>query len=285
MKLKMLLTGVAMVALSACAGQQLGMAEKATPQGSEFQNALSTGYLRLARDEYSEADYADADYFARRSVAAGGGDAVSLPEATDRNLPQQDALVVASFREELTDVFDRGAREKAPVLAASAQVAYECWIQEWEENRQPAHVEACRSQLDGLIPALRNAVAETPAPVVVQETPLAAQSYRVYFDTNSTELQEQGVTDVILAAQDFKDMGRARIVVAGHTDSVGNPAANQALSKRRADAVAAALRARGVPAGAISTSFAGEGSLAIRTADGVDEINNRRVDITVSPVR
>ena len=289
MKMKMLLSCVTMVALSACAGQQLSMAQKATPQGSEFQNSLSSGYLRLANDEYKEADYTDADYFARRSVSAGNGTTVPLPEVRERDLPQEDAIYVAGAREELAEVLDGGARDKAPVLAASAQVAYECWIQELEENLQPAHIDACRDQLDGLIPALRNAIAEAPAPAMAPEPAPApapaAQNYRVYFATNSTEFDDQGNTDIRSAAEAAQKIGRARVVVSGHTDSVGNAAANQALSKRRADAVAARLRSHGVPGQSITTTSSGENNLAIRTADGVEEINNRRVDISVSPAR
>ena len=38
----------------------------------------------------------------------------------------------------------------------------------------------------------------------------------------------------------------------GHTDSTGNPESNKALSARRADVVAQALIARGVPASALN---------------------------------
>jgi outer membrane protein OmpA-like peptidoglycan-associated protein len=59
----------------------------------------------------------------------------------------------------------------------------------------------------------------------------------------------------------------------GHADRSGNPAANRALSQRRAEAVRAALLAERVPASAIQV--AAEGS---DRATG-DAQNDRRVDI------
>ena len=49
-----------MVALAGCAGGGLSQAEKVSTQGTAFNKALSAGYLRLARAEQAEFDYADA---------------------------------------------------------------------------------------------------------------------------------------------------------------------------------------------------------------------------------
>ena len=149
---KALLAAAAMVALTACAGQELGKAQKTAADSTEFDNALAAGYLRLAQAEYAEGDYTDSDYFALQSMAAADPlKVVDLPEANVRNLPQADAIYVATARQELADVLEAGARVRAPKLAATAQVAYECWTQELEENNQPPHIAACRDQLDGLI--------------------------------------------------------------------------------------------------------------------------------------
>ena len=66
MNAKIILAAGAMVALAGCVGGGLGKAEKVPANGTDFDNALSAGYLRLARDEQAEADYVDADYFAAR---------------------------------------------------------------------------------------------------------------------------------------------------------------------------------------------------------------------------
>ena len=84
MNVKVILAAAAVVALAGCAGGGLSEAEKVEPQGSEFDNALSAGYLRLARSEQAEADYGDADYFAERAIMSAEGTAVPLPEANAR---------------------------------------------------------------------------------------------------------------------------------------------------------------------------------------------------------
>jgi len=71
------------------------------------------------------------------------------------------------------------------------------------------------------------------------------------------------------------------LFIAGHTDTVGTPAHNLTLSQDRARSIAAWFRKRGVKL-PISYEGFGESSLAVKTADSVDEIKNRRVDYVLS---
>ena len=71
------------------------------------------------------------------------------------------------------------------------------------------------------------------------------------------------------------------MVVSGYTDSQGGNDANQALSQKRANVVAAAMRIRGVARDAIAAEAFGEDFQDVRTADGVAEPKNRRVEIQV----
>jgi hypothetical protein len=109
-----------MMALAGCAGGRLGKAEKVTAQDTDFDNTLSSGYLRLARTEQAEADYANADYFAKRAVTAANALIVLPPEANSRKLPQGDAIYVLAAYQDLVEVLDGGARIFAPQLAATA---------------------------------------------------------------------------------------------------------------------------------------------------------------------
>lgn len=65
--------------------------------------------------------------------------------------------------------------------------------------------------------------------------------------------------------------------IAGHTDTVGGDASNLKLSHARARSIAGWFRKRGVRIPIAFEGF-GETALAVRTADGVDEIRNRRAD-------
>jgi outer membrane protein OmpA-like peptidoglycan-associated protein len=71
--------------------------------------------------------------------------------------------------------------------------------------------------------------------------------------------------------------GGLTIFIYGHTDLVGNPEQNQILSEARANAVAAYLRAKGLPANRIQTK--GYGSSQPIPGTTSDDIRNRCVEI------
>jgi len=72
-------------------------------------------------------------------------------------------------------------------------------------------------------------------------------------------------------------------MLAGHADRSGSDAYNVALSQRRADSVKGYLSAHAIPAGVISTEAFGESRPRVATADGVREVQNRRVEVTYGP--
>ena len=74
----------------------------------------------------------------------------------------------------------------------------------------------------------------------------------------------------------FFDFDRADL-----TDRAGTPQYNQALSERRAAAVAAELERRGIARAAMTVQAFGESRPLVPTADGVREPQNRRVEIVL----
>lgn len=72
------------------------------------------------------------------------------------------------------------------------------------------------------------------------------------------------------------------IEIAGHTDTVGDPAMNKALSQSRADAVRAYLVGKGVPAGQLTAIGYGAERPAVATGNEVAMAANRRIEFTVS---
>ena len=103
----------------------------------------------------------------------------------------------------------------------------------------------------------------------------------VYFASGSATLSQELMATIQQVAANYRSAGNATVTLTGHTDTVGSPDFNTALSQRRADAVRNALVRAGVPAAAISGSGQGEASLPVQTADNVDERRNRSVDIAV----
>lgn len=84
-------------------------------------------------------------------------------------------------------------------------------------------------------------------------------------------------------ASSYDQTGQARVVLAGHTDTMGSAKYNMGLSQRRADSVKAYLVGKGIPEDAMATEAFGKTHLLVQTADGVREPQNRRVEITFGP--
>ena len=82
----------------------------------------------------------------------------------------------------------------------------------------------------------------------------------------------------------LKEYEKTIVQVAGHTDNTGSDAYNQTLSEKRAQAVASYLGAQGVQQVRLLVVGFGEGHPIAdnSTADG--RAQNRRVEITLSPV-
>jgi len=74
-----------------------------------------------------------------------------------------------------------------------------------------------------------------------------------------------------------------RILVTGHTDSLGNPTANLALSERRATSVCVALQARGAPAAALSAKGVGSSKPVADNSTDAGRFYNRRIEFSAAP--
>ena len=81
------------------------------------------------------------------------------------------------------------------------------------------------------------------------------------------------------AVQTARTVGAVRIVVTGHTDTVGSMAYNQRLSERRADAVKTEMVREGLNANDITTVGRNFSDPLVPTGPGVREPQNRRAVI------
>jgi outer membrane protein OmpA-like peptidoglycan-associated protein len=102
------------------------------------------------------------------------------------------------------------------------------------------------------------------------------------FDTATAQLVPAAATTLDSVTAVLKAHPTAQIVLEGHTDNVGDPASNRVLSQNRADAVKAALVARGIAADRIMT--AGLGQQQPITTNDTEEgrAQNRRTEIVVT---
>jgi hypothetical protein len=134
----------------------------------------------------------------------------------------------------------------------------------------------------GALMLLGACASEAPPPAPTAAAPPPPQTFMVFFDLDSANLNATSQNVVKQTAAAFKSTGGNSISATGHTDRSGSPDYNQALSVRRANAVKAALVREGVPDSAVSTSGLGESRPLVPTEDGVREPQNRRVEIALA---
>jgi outer membrane protein OmpA-like peptidoglycan-associated protein/opacity protein-like surface antigen len=107
--------------------------------------------------------------------------------------------------------------------------------------------------------------------------------YIVFFEWDKSDITPEAATILNNAVSAYANCGSAAVMLAGHADRSGSSSYNVGLSQRRADAVRSYMSARGVPDTRISSEAFGESQPRVPTADGVRELQNRRVEITYGP--
>ena len=264
--------------LAAC-GAQLEKAEGISPSGSAYDVGLYDGYVSLARSETGEGDYNDSDVFAIRAINSGTGSAPQPEEISSRSLPDNKVSELSDARARLVAVQSNPVSRQDDLAGetANAQVMFDCWMQEQEENWQADDIERCRAGFYDKIASLEDSL----KPKMAMARPDALQ-FVVYLDFDKAELTTESQAIVAEAEAAAKKLG-GKVDVAGMTDTVGSDEHNDMLSELRAGAVAKALSAGGVSASKISTEAYGQRNLAVPTADGVNEPRNRRAVIVVQP--
>jgi outer membrane protein OmpA-like peptidoglycan-associated protein len=101
----------------------------------------------------------------------------------------------------------------------------------------------------------------------------------VLFDTGMSTLKPGAYSTVDKLAAALKDSPDRKVVIEGHTDSVGSDQYNQELSQRRAQAVQAALQERGVNSSQISAYGKGETFPVASNDNPAGRQQNRRVEL------
>lgn len=103
------------------------------------------------------------------------------------------------------------------------------------------------------------------------------------FMTSETTLLPSAQDRLREVAHALKETFHGQVVVEGHMDSTGLPAANQQLSQQRAEAVRAFLVSEGVAADRIRAVGLGQSRPVADNATAEGRAHNRRVEIVVSP--
>lgn len=110
--------------------------------------------------------------------------------------------------------------------------------------------------------------------------PISYDPFIIFFDSGSAAITPQAAKILDNVAKAYLPLEHCRLEVAAHADRVGAEGSNLILSKRRAEAIPAYLRWRGVRAEARIEYF-GETRPLLMTEDGVAEPQNRFATILI----
>jgi OmpA-OmpF porin, OOP family len=225
--------------------------ERTAAIGPPFNEALKERYLELGSSRWQEGSWAFL-HFRDKARSAMLGDLVYPDRVTFVPRGPQDELI--EERERLLLFLDAGARELVPEDAAEAQVAFDCWLSDVKASGQLDS--GCRETFESALGRTEQAVlAELP------------QTYVVPFESGSDMLGGEGLNVATAVARAVPLVEPAQIEVVGYADPWGTTSANDELSQRRAENMAAALQRAGVSAQLLNVQSRGA------TADG------RRVEV------
>ena len=111
--------------------------------------------------------------------------------------------------------------------------------------------------------------------------PPRVQTYKLYFDLASDNLTPESSQMLDTVLDEVATRAAAEVIVTGHSDTVGTLETNEALSLRRAERVREMIIARGVDGRLVTAIGRGKSELEVETGEDVEEVRNRRVEITV----
>lgn len=229
----------------ATAGRKLEEAEKVEVNTDEYGRLLYESYLALSSAEFDEGDYLDSDVFAERAMRAASNERFEPEALAARDLPGQELNEMQLERRRLVVTQFRGAPDSVAADTAEAQTSFDCWMQELEENLQPADIAACRARFTNAIARVETALkSETlfkPARLVLE----------VFFDFDSSALGEKATANIDAFVRATGVYAKPFVSVIGNADQVGETNYNVELSEKRAQTVADALKTRGVVVGGV----------------------------------
>ncbi len=103
----------------------------------------------------------------------------------------------------------------------------------------------------------------------------------VTFKTESDEINPSSFTRLNISAKDLKRNPDLKVIVAGHTDNMGDPAFNQELSLKRAEAVKAYLIDKGIDSSRLIARGYGDSQPAASNDTQEGRAKNRRVELRI----
>lgn len=198
-----------------------------------------------------------------------------------RNAAQAEIETARTERQQV--VLEARAVEAEAAQAEAERERAEANAARLEAERQREQAEAARAAAEAALTRaqeLADRVNELEAELTNRGLVLTLSD--VLFDVGEATLKPAATRTVDQLVTFLGEYPRRNVLIEGFTDATGSDAFNQGLSQRRADAVQAALTARGIAANRIQTRGFGEQFPKASNATDAGRQQNRRVEIIIS---
>jgi len=251
-----------------------------------YDSYLALEYLEFARNFTTIKDNKNANYFAKKGLAAARGDYVvpENPTYWRADLAQMEEMILMQKRLE-NAIETPQIKFQLPIQAAHLTYLYDCWIsRESQVVFRVAELAQCKSRfyklLDEIELYIDDLKKDKQPPVVIKEPEF--KRFEILFDLNIAKLNDQGSKDMLSIIKYLISLnGDYRILIVGNADRTGSELLNQNLALRRAGLIKNYLTKNGVPDNLIELRSAGEDFPDIVTVKGIQHQLNRTVGVYV----
>ena len=104
----------------------------------------------------------------------------------------------------------------------------------------------------------------------------------VFFGTNLYNINSNSQLALDKLVKVFRNYPETNILIEGHTDDVGGTAYNEALSKRRAEAVGNHIKSAGISASRLTIRWYGATQPKVENSSDANRAQNRRVEFAIT---
>jgi OOP family OmpA-OmpF porin len=222
--------------------------------------------LQAAEQAKSSEEKAQLAYIAeKRAQIATASAEGKMAEKEAEKLAREKSDMIAEKRTQEARLATKEAEQAKAMAAAEAEKA----------ARAKAEAEQAKADADRLMKELSDLKAKQT------ERGMVLTLGEVSFALGKSDLSPKAIQSVDKLAEFLLKYTNRNVLIEGHTDSTGSDQLNMTLSQKRADAVKAALTAKGVPEGRITTKGYGKKYPVASNDTPSGRSQNRRVEVLI----
>ena len=265
--------------------------EKLSKSSHNLEDGLSkylyNDYKKKAKFEFIEMyDIPSAELYSKKALLAKEGKKI-LPERIGYwKIPIEKKLDLIKSYNNLITVYDE-AKNVDPLNLSKAIISLDCWSEQQEEKWQTWDINKCREDFFIAMHNIYDLISDEKLEnknnnrsILITKNIDKINFKIIYFDFNKDKLSLTSIKEIKkfinLNTNTYK-----KIIIVGHTDTMGSNLYNSNLSINRANAIKHILLKEGIKSVNIKVSGMGEKDLRVKTTDEVAHPANRRAEISL----